>query len=371
MSLRALLVELWGLLTRFFPWPAATGLEAIGAPGPEAPVLLSGNYRVAVQRLRRAMRGEDAWLLVANSRGINVWCAAAGGHLTNHEVITALRSSGVEQRVTHRELILPQLCATGVEPRTIEERTGWRARFGPVRVDDLPAFLQRGKTTRTMRTVRFGLPERLEMGVMWGLPVSALCLLGGGLVSGLHAGSICAAAALLTALFLYLALPALPARGRERFSTGLGAAAVFFALAGGAWVLTAGSSLGAAAAFGALGLVLGAIFVIDLAGSTPTLGSDSHHTERFRVEVLPDPCTGCAECVLVCPREVLAIHDELAALTRPAGCIRCGACLVQCPEDALRFRYDDGAVIEAAVVRRTKLNLLGKRAVRVRSEDPS
>ena len=59
-------------------------------------LLISGNYRVTLQRLRRALLGRDAWLLVLNSRGINVWCASAGGHLSNHDVITALRSSGVD-----------------------------------------------------------------------------------------------------------------------------------------------------------------------------------------------------------------------------------------------------------------------------------
>jgi len=366
VKLRALLVELWGLISRMLPWPAPTGLFPVGYPGPEAPVLLSGNYRVTVQRLRRALRARDAWLLVANSRGINVWCAAAGGHLTTHEVIAALRSSGVEEKVEHRELILPQLAATGLEPRAIESRTGWRARFGPVRLDDLGAFLERGKTTRTMRTVDFDYGARLEMGAMWGLPLAAIFLIAGTLLADLSTGVATALAALLTALLLYAALPLLPARGRERFSTGLGAAVLFFAIAGGALALGGGLSLGGTVGLFAASLLLGLVFVVDLAGSTPTMGSDTHHTDRFRVELEPARCTGAADCVLACPRDVLEMHQHKVQITRPDACIRCGACIVQCPEDALCFRFDDGALIEAATIRRTKLNLLGKRAVQVR-----
>lgn len=371
MSLRELLVELWGLISRFVPWPAPTGLHSIGDPGPDAPVLLCGNYRVALGRLRRALRGHDVWLLVANSHGINVWCAAAGGHLTDHEVIAALRSSGVADKVSHRDLILPQLSATGVQPRLLEERTGWCARFGPVRADDLPAFLARGSTTRTMRTVRFGLLARLEMGGVWGLPVGTLCLVVGWLVAGLGAGLLCAAAALITAGVLFTALPLLPAQGRARFLAGLGAALLFFTIAGGGFTLLAGPSAGAALAWAGVGLLLGMLFVVDLAGSTPTLGADSVHPERFAVEVLAERCCGDGECVRVCPSNVLEVHDGLARLARPERCIRCGACLVQCPEDALRFRFHDGAVVEAATVRRTKLNLLGKRAVALRPDEPT
>jgi hypothetical protein len=36
---------------------------------------------------------------------------------------------------------------------------------------------------------------------------------------------------------------------------------------------------------------------------------------------------------------------------------------VQCPEDALRFRYDDDRVVEAETIRRTRMNMVGRRTV--------
>ncbi len=113
---------------RLAPWPSETGLRAIGKPGPLSPVLVTCNFDFTVRRVMRAMRGHDAWLVVAPSSGINVWCAASGGHLSTHQVVTALKTSGVAERVQHRKAILPQLAATGVSAREVEWRSRWAAR---------------------------------------------------------------------------------------------------------------------------------------------------------------------------------------------------------------------------------------------------
>ena len=102
-------------LLRVLPFPCQTGLIKIGNPGRNSPVFLTDNFRLTVARVIRAIKGLDAYLLVANSRGINVWCAATGGMLTNHDVISVLKTSGIEEQVDHRQIILPQLAATGIE----------------------------------------------------------------------------------------------------------------------------------------------------------------------------------------------------------------------------------------------------------------
>ncbi|RLF71380.1 MAG: hypothetical protein DRN40_02610 [Thermoplasmata archaeon] len=54
-------------------------------------VLLTCNYSLTVGRVKRVLEraGIDYYLLVASSGGINVWCSAAGGHLTNHRLSQA------------------------------------------------------------------------------------------------------------------------------------------------------------------------------------------------------------------------------------------------------------------------------------------
>ncbi len=117
---------------RLLPWPTEPGLRRIGEPGPLSPVLVTGNYDLTVRRVMNALRASDAWLVVAPSSGINVWCAAAGGLFTTHQVVTALKTSGVAEHVKHRRAILPQLAATGVLAREVSRRCRWRLRFGPV-----------------------------------------------------------------------------------------------------------------------------------------------------------------------------------------------------------------------------------------------
>ena len=82
-------VSVFQTLLRVLPFPSRTGLLRIGRPDRDSPVFLTCNFRLSVERVRRALAGLDAYLLVANSRGVNVWCAATGGLLTNHDVCSA------------------------------------------------------------------------------------------------------------------------------------------------------------------------------------------------------------------------------------------------------------------------------------------
>jgi len=164
---RTLLTDLWALFFRIIPpYPKVRpGLYTVGQPGPDSPVLVTGNFDLTVRRLVRAIDGRvDAWLLVADSSGINVWCAAGGGYLTADSVIAAVKTSGVQEVVNHHALILPQLCANGVDGWRIRQETKWGAHWGPVRAADIPAYLAAGRTkTDAMRWVRFPLKDRLEM----------------------------------------------------------------------------------------------------------------------------------------------------------------------------------------------------------------
>jgi len=172
VTLWTLLKDLYCLLWRNIPpYPKVrTGLYRIGEPDCSSPVLVTGNYDLTVRRVVRELDGQvDAWLLVANSKGINVWCGAGGGHFTAENIIAAIKTSGLADVVDHRRLTLPQLCANGVKGKRIEQETGWRVRWGPCYARDIPAYLERGqRKTDAMRWVRFPLPARLEMAVvMW------------------------------------------------------------------------------------------------------------------------------------------------------------------------------------------------------------
>jgi len=167
VTLRTLLLDLWLLFFRIIPpYPKVrTGLYAVGQPDGTSPVLVTGNFDLTVRRLIKAIDGRiNAWVLVADSAGINVWCAAGGGYFTAEKVIAAVKSSHLNEVVRHHALILPQLCANGVDGWRIRKETGWGVHWGPARAVDIPAYLaSKRKKTDAMRWVRFPFKDRLEM----------------------------------------------------------------------------------------------------------------------------------------------------------------------------------------------------------------
>lgn len=54
-----------------------------------------------------------------------------------------------------------------------------------------------------------------------------------------------------------------------------------------------------------------------------------------------DACTGCGECVEVCPTEAISMAEESAAIDDTL-CIECGACLYDCPADAISEEQKKG-----------------------------
>ncbi len=170
---RTILTDIWCMFFRMIPpYPKVrTGLYRIDEPGRDAPVLVTGNYDLTVRRLVKAIDGKvRAWVLVADSAGINVWCAAGGGHFTADKIIAGIKTSGLSAVVDHHALILPQLAANGVNGWKIRKETGWGVHWGPVRAEDIPVYLSNGrKKTDAMRRANFPLKSRLEMtAVAWG-----------------------------------------------------------------------------------------------------------------------------------------------------------------------------------------------------------
>lgn len=150
------------------------GLYAVGDPDDTAPVLVTGNYKLTLDHLRRELAGRDAWILIVDSRGVNVWCAAGKGVFSTAEVVRMVKEARLEQVVSHTRLVLPQLSATGVAAHEVRAATGFSVVFGPVRASDLPAFIDAGmNATPEMRRAVFPTIERakltgVELSMLWG-----------------------------------------------------------------------------------------------------------------------------------------------------------------------------------------------------------
>jgi hypothetical protein len=207
------------------------GLYALGRPDERSPVLATANYKMSFDRLRRALPDRNAWVLVLDTKGINVWCAAGKGTFGTAELTARISSSGLERVVSHREVILPQLSAPGVAAHQVRKLTGFKAIFGPIRAEDLPTFMDGGmKATTEMRSKTFTtwerfvlIPVELVAAIKAALVIAPILLVLSGLLgpSGFWPNmmnqGLFAVQALLTAIFAGavitpLLLPWLPGR---------------------------------------------------------------------------------------------------------------------------------------------------------------
>lgn len=363
-------------LLRFSPFPCKTGLIKIGNPGKDSPIFLTCNYHLTVQRVKRVLKGMDAFLLVANSRGINVWCAAAGGHLTNHEVISVLKTSGIENLVTKRRIILPQLAATGVEAKVIQQKTGWRVIWGPVYAKDIPLFLENKlKKTKEMGEVTFPYSQRLEMAIAWAFLLSVIL----SLIMIIFWPKSVFPLVLLIWGFSFIIFLSFPLCFRRMSSGGKEDGSIFSRI--GRWrfqlllwigivlalfvcgILAKDFSWGIILRWSIISFVVILIISFDLAGSAPTFRGGLLEEKRLEVVLDKRDCRGAGFCEQVCPRNCFEVDkmEHTASMIGRERCIQCGACIVQCPFDALHFESSKGEKIPPETIRRFKLNLLGSR----------
>ena len=142
----------------------APGLYRVGEPTADSAVLVTCNYRMTVDLLRRDLAGTDVWVLVLDTHGVNVWCAAGKGTFGTDELVRRIFSSHLADFVAHETLVLPQLGAVGVAAHKVRAATGYRVVWGPVRSADLRAFLAEGRrATPEMRAVTFRFAERVAL----------------------------------------------------------------------------------------------------------------------------------------------------------------------------------------------------------------
>jgi hypothetical protein len=217
------------------------GLYALGDPAPESPVFVTANYTLSFDALRSALTGVDGYILVLNTEGINVWCAAGKGTFGTDEVVRRVEETELCDVVDHRLLILPQLGAAGVAAHRVKARTGFKVEYGPVRAADLPAYLETGQATREMRRVGFPLADRLVL-----IPVE----------------------------LVHVALPTLLAAAAAFFIAGLrGSAAVFAAVLAGTTLFPILLPWLPTREFSTKGFILGAVVALPFAASTLVGGS--------------------------------------------------------------------------------------------------
>lgn len=146
------------------------GIYAIGEPNEESDVMVTCNYKLTIDKLRTELGGLNLWILVLDTFGVNVWCAAGKGTFSTEEIIFKVKKYKLSKLVNHKTLILPQLCGPGVSAYQITKFTGFKAVFGPIYASDIKDYINNNLEARDyMRRVRFNLKDRVAVS-----PIEAL-----------------------------------------------------------------------------------------------------------------------------------------------------------------------------------------------------
>ena len=227
------------------------GLYAIGDPTPEDPVVVTANYKMSYDIVRRALTGRNVWLLVLETFGINVWCAAGKGTFGTDELVRRINETGLAGVVSHRRLILPILGATGVAAHEVTGRTGFSINYGTIRATDLPEYLDNGMvTTPAMRELTFSFYERLVLVpveivhalkslILFGGLIFLTATLAGDLTAGIVAFLAFLGAVLTGLAIAPILLPWIPGRSfaLKGALSGVAWCVIFYFLTGGGWSL--------------------------------------------------------------------------------------------------------------------------------------
>ncbi len=145
-------------------YKVAPGLYGVGCPDCDSPVVVTANYKLSFDKVREGLDSLDCWILVLDTCGINVWCAAGKNTFSTNEIVNRIEVTQLASRVNHRRLIVPQLGATGVAAHQVKLKCGFRVVYGPVRASDLQDFLSNDlEITTEMRAVTFTFRERFEL----------------------------------------------------------------------------------------------------------------------------------------------------------------------------------------------------------------
>jgi acetyl-CoA decarbonylase/synthase complex subunit gamma len=117
------------------------GLYRIGTPQKDAPVLMTVNFSLTFFTLEGYLESTriPCFMLIVDTEGLSVLTAVAAGKLNEFLVRDSLKKFGVENEVSHKNLIIPGYAAP-LSGR-IEEATGWKVLVGPRDAAEIGEYL--------------------------------------------------------------------------------------------------------------------------------------------------------------------------------------------------------------------------------------
>lgn len=352
-----------GFFLRWTGFPVEPTLLKIGSPTKESPVFVTCNFNLTVKRVLKALKGIDCFLLIAPSNGINVWCGACGDDFNTNSVLSIVKTSGIDDLVSHRTLILPQLSAPGMDPLSIKKDSGWNVKFGPVYAKDINSYIeQEFIKSEAQRIVRFPISKRIEMASLYFfllfLLISVIYWIVAIFLPVLDLLLYLDTVVILIALIYgpMLILPSVTWKtGKVKiwiyeiiilFLITLFNLVIRFDLFYFIWNVVASLLITLIMAEDFHGLT--PIFKSELGAKTWEKGGDKMRFLFSEYRLQPygqitlerDKCIGCKVCIEVCPRNLYVLDDtdKKVDLINSKKCINCNACVKRCLAQCLAIK---------------------------------
>lgn len=129
------------------PIKVQPGVYEINNPKPDSPVMITTNFSITYFSVANEVdgSGQPGWLLVADAEGMSVLTAWAAGKFDAEKIAKTVKTTGIEEKISHRKLIIPGAVAV-LMGEVEEELPGWQILVGPREAVDLPGYLKLWKS---------------------------------------------------------------------------------------------------------------------------------------------------------------------------------------------------------------------------------
>lgn len=128
------------------PMVVEENIYPLNGPGPDSPVIITCNFSLTYFIVSGEIEGSKvpSWLLIKDTEGLSVLTAWAAGKFGADLIAGFIRKSGIEEKINHRELLIPGYLAS-IKGELEEELPQWTITIGPREAGHIPAFLKEWK----------------------------------------------------------------------------------------------------------------------------------------------------------------------------------------------------------------------------------
>jgi NAD-dependent dihydropyrimidine dehydrogenase PreA subunit len=312
------------LLFRLFPFPEPIGLYKVGNPNKNSIIIVTGNYDLTIRRVVKSLSRIDCWLLICDSRGINIWCSSLSNNFNTDKIINAINIVNLKEKVNCKKLILPQLCASNISIKKIRKETEYNCEFGPLRINDIGEYLLNPKN-HNLRKITFNIKERTEMaGATVLLPIIITVFIFN----------------FFSLQKLFIIIPVLYALSflssiifPYRMIKNIRIWSLFFGLfVFGVSFFIFSVLLKINIFIYSITISVGIAYLINEFEGWSPLAKFSFTSSYNKPNITIDEkrCIGCGNCTEVCPKEVYSINNNKSKIINLNECISCKSCISQC-----------------------------------------